>query len=518
MKFLKYIILILIAFNIFLASRWILDGNLFFHTDIARDFLLMEDIADNRHLTLIGPRSGAIPGLFHGPLWLYINLPAFIIGGGNPVYVGWFWVVLYISSLLVIYLVTRRIFGKEEGILSALLLSAVTILQVRALFNPYGALVLSPLFFYFLIKYLQNKDIKTLVLSLFVLGLIIQFQMAFGVPILILVFFYLLYYLIRSGKLRHISAFLILLVPLSTHILFEIRNKFLQIKSVSDYLWGSQNHGKLKLDFIQFAFLRAKEFVVDGFGVLSQNNNYLSVLLLVLVVYAVIKVYKSQDKNLKRITFLLLYFYVGFWFFTIFFRGPVWGYYYMPFIPLLIILFVSVRKIIPKAVFYLIFGLIYLLNFSTGFKDMISYSSNAATQDVSTWKFNQLVAQKVFSGSESEFGYFIFTPDLYGYSPRYALDLYQKNNRQKTVKPYKKEAVTFLVIAPPPEYGKDPNSVWYQKNTNSSAWKNNDIKIFRKADNVTRFDNGFSIEKYNLTSEEVTIEVNPFLINGIFFR
>ncbi|MCL4416440.1 MAG: glycosyltransferase family 39 protein, partial [Actinobacteria bacterium] len=203
---LKYLALLLILFNIFLASRWIIDGNLFFHTDIARDFLLMEDIINNKHFTLIGPRSGAIPGLFHGPLWLYLNLSAFLIGNGNPVYVGWFWVILYIASLLIIYYVGKKLFGEEEGILSALLLSSVTILNVRSLFNPYGALLLSPLFFYFFICYLNNQKIKTLILSLLILGLIIQFQMAFGVPILFLVLIYLIYYLFKKKKLSHLIS------------------------------------------------------------------------------------------------------------------------------------------------------------------------------------------------------------------------------------------------------------------------------------------------------------------------
>ena len=182
---LKYLIYVLIVINILLSSRWIFDGNLFFHTDIARDFLLMVDIVDNKHLVLIGPRSGAIPGLFHGPLWIYLNLPAFIIGQGNPVFVAWFWVALYISSLFIIYYVGKKMFGEEEGLLSALLLSSITALQVRSLFNPYGALLLSPLYFYTFIKYLKDKNLAILVVSLFILGLIIQFQVSFGVPVLI---------------------------------------------------------------------------------------------------------------------------------------------------------------------------------------------------------------------------------------------------------------------------------------------------------------------------------------------
>lgn len=514
---LKYLFLILILLNIILASRWIIDGNLFFHTDIARDFLLMEDIVNNKHLTLIGPRSGAIPGLFHGPLWLYLNLPTFLFGGGNPIYVGWFWVFLYIFSLFITYYIGKKMLGEKEGILSVLLLSVVTILQVRSLFNPYGALMLSPLFFYLFVSYLRSMQIKYLILSFLSIGFIIQFQMAFGVPVLILMLVYLFYYLFRKKKLSHFIYLLVLPIPLSSHIIFEFRNHFLQIKSVINYLYGVQTHGKLDLNLLQLVSLRIKELAIDGLGIVTQGNIYLTLPLLLLFIYAVYLSLKKKNEY-TRILFLFSYFYLGFWLFTIFFKGPVWNYYYIPFIPLVVLIFVSLKNRINSLVFYALFVLIYLVNLEAVINDIKTYNSNTYEQDVSTWKFNQLVAQKVFEGSENEFGYFIFTPDLYGYSPRYALDFYQKRNKEKRVYPYQKRTVTYLVIAPPPAYGKDQNSIWYKKNTNSTSWKNNDIRISKKPESAVLFNNGFIIEKYNLTTEEIKVEPNAYLIKDIFFR
>lgn len=515
----KYLLMVLILFNILLASRWIIDGNLFFHTDIARDFLLMEDIVDRRHLTLIGPRSGAIPGLFHGPLWLYLNLPSYLIGDGDPVYVGWFWVLLYISSIFIIYFVGKKLFGKEDGFICALLLSSVTILNVRSLFNPYGALLLSPLFLYFFHSYLQNHKIKTLTFSFLILGFIIQFQMAFGVPILFLTFIYLIYYLFKTKKLSHLISLFILLIPLSTFLLFDLRNHFILFNSVTNYLWGPESFGKLNLSLFQLVLMRIKESVIDGLGMITQNNFYLTIFLLITFIFGIYKSYRGKGRSRDFSIYALgIFFYLGFWFFTIFFKGAVWNYYYLPFIPIIILLFVSLKKRVNPIIFYGVFSLIYLINVTTGFKDVLFYTQDPLKQDVSTWKFNKIVAEKVFSGSESEFGYFIFTPDLYGYSPRYALDFYRRRDKQKVVKPYEKQGVTYLVIAPPPEYGKDPNSIWYQKNINSVVWKKNDIRINKEPKNVTNYGNGFKIEKYELTDEETKIEPNPYLINGIFFR
>ncbi|MBI2018957.1 glycosyltransferase family 39 protein [Candidatus Daviesbacteria bacterium] len=518
MNKLKYVILPLIILNILLASRWILDGNIFFHTDIARDFLLMEDIVDNKHLTLIGPRSGAIPGLFHGPLWLYLNIPAFLIGNGNPVFVGWFWVVLYILSLFIIYYVGKKMFGAEKGIFSALLLSSVTILYVRSLFNPYGALLLSPLYFYTFVQYLRSKKMKTLILSLFLLGLIIQFQMAFGIPILVLTSFYLIYDLYKNKKLSHLVALFVLIVPLSSFLLFDLRNNFLQLNSIANYLWGSQTHGKLDLNLTQVMAMRVRESVTDGLGIITQNNIYITVLLLLSIIFVIFHILRQKDQKNRLVYFLFSYFYLGFWLMTTLFKGPVWNYYYIPFIPLLILMIVSLKREMNKFIFYTIFILIYVLNLQNGLKDMSTYNPNPLEQDVSTWKFNKLVADKVFAGEEKEFGYFIFTPDLYGYSPRYALDFYQKRTKDKKAYPYQKKGITYLIIAPPPEYGKDPNSIWYQRNTNSKLWKNNDIRIAGDPVSKVSFKNGFEIEKYYLSSEEIKVESNPYLIKDIFFR
>lgn len=513
----KYLILLLISFNILLASRWIIDGNLFFHTDIARDFLLMEDIVDNTHPTLIGPRSGAIPGLFHGPLWLYINLPAFLLGRGDPVSVGWFWVLLYILSIGITYYVGKRLFGEEEGQLAALLLSSVTILNVRALFNPYGALVLFPLFFYFLVSYTRNQKIINLISTFFILGLIIQFQMAFGIPILILTLGYLLYFLIKKGKLVHLVSSFIIVIPLSSFLLFELRNNFIQFNSLKNYLLGPESHGKLNLTLSQLGAMRIKESVVDGLGTVTQNNSYLTIILLALLIIGIYLSGKEKDRPFPLFA-LSGYFYLGFWFSMIIFKGPVWNYYYLPFIPLLILLFVSMKSYINRFVFYVFFIFIYAVNMQTALKDVNSYESNPLKQDVSTWQFNKKAAEKVFNGPENEFGYFIFTPDLYGYSPRFTMDFYQKINKEKRVYPYQKKAVTYLIIAPPPAYGKDPNSIWFQKNTNSRLWTSNDIRIIKEPESKITFENGFVIDRYTLSDQETKVEPNPFLIKDIFFR
>jgi len=163
-------ILLLTALNLFIASWPIINGNIAFHTDIARDFSLLEEIVKNKKPTLIGPRAGGISGIFHGPLWLYLNLPAFLIGKGNPVVVGWFWIIFSIFSLTTTYYTATKIFNKKTGFLAILLYSAYLISYTSGLFNSFGALIFFPLFFLFFSQYLKTLNPINLSLSLFFFG------------------------------------------------------------------------------------------------------------------------------------------------------------------------------------------------------------------------------------------------------------------------------------------------------------------------------------------------------------
>ena len=263
-KVLLFLLVIVFIYGLLFASRLLLSGNIVFHTDIARDLLLIEDIVKNKPITLLGPRAGGIPGVFHGPLWLYLNLPAFLIGGGNPTIIGWFWLLLYIINIYTVYLVGKKIFDKEVGIVAALIATVVTAHSASSLFNPFGAVMLSPIFLYLFYRYFDRHELKYLISSLFVLGLIIQFQMAFGLPILFLTLPVLIYSVIKSKKLFHLSSYLILLIPLSTFILFDIKHQFLQTRSVIKFMSGGESPGVVSIGDRVHLMLTNGTYILNG--------------------------------------------------------------------------------------------------------------------------------------------------------------------------------------------------------------------------------------------------------------
>src|SRR3989344_6237178 len=122
MKLLLYWILLLVTlFNIYLSSSLVGKGEVSFFNDVARDFLLFQEM-DHKKIVLIGPRSST-NGLFHGPLWTYINYPAYILGNGDPVVIAWFWIFLECIFLLTSFYMVRKLFNTLSAFIFIVLAS-----------------------------------------------------------------------------------------------------------------------------------------------------------------------------------------------------------------------------------------------------------------------------------------------------------------------------------------------------------------------------------------------------------
>jgi len=484
-------------------------GSIIFHTDIARDFLLMEDILISKKPALIGPRSGGISGVFHGPLWLYINLPAYIIGQGNPVVVGWFWVFLFILSLCVTYWVGKKLVSKDVGLTSVLFVAISTSGSISSLFNPFGAFILSPFFFFLFVRYLQKQKVKYLLLCLFILGLIIQFQMAFGVPILVLASIPLLRSIIKSKKYLHILTPLILLIPLSTFILFDLRHQFLQTTSVMNYVRGVENMGKLKVsdvNFLLFIYSRVKEMTFSGIGMFTSGNVFISIFALLLILFFFIRVFPRKQNKLKDILFYIPYFYIGYWIITLVFKGTIWSYYYWPFFPILAIFFATLfHRQSNKYLTYLLITIFIFINGFFSLKSIISEKGNYIR--TGSWLFYFSQAKTIYQDTKEDFGYYIYTADQYGYSSRYAMNYGQKLYSKNKAYPYQKKQTTYLIIFP----STNPY-------TSEHWWKKNQVKIDQNPDKVFKFSDGSYIEKYVLSDEEQKIQSDQNLINNLIFR
>lgn len=497
-------VIAIVIFNILLSASWLLMGEIHYDIDISRDFLVLSEAIRNRQPFLIGPHSGVIAGVFHGPLWYYLNLPAFIVGHGNPVFMGWFWWGLSIGTLILIWWVSKKLFNNKIALLAMLLYSANSIANpmdsLKQFFNPYGATALFPLFFYLFVTYLKNRKVVYLTFALFFIGLIIQFQMAFGGPVLIISTIYLLFFFYRNKLYKHIFSFSVLLIPLSTFIAFDLRHDFLQTQSMIRYFVS--NH-PASVFSIAFVLGRVKSIFTDVYLMLTPGSILASWLFSLSFLFVLFK-YKLY-RRVEYSFFLLLYF--GFWIFLFVFRGWT-GNYYWPFLPVVIILISSLDKYLPKSVFFPVFTLLVFWNIYVGVSAIRSYPKEITRRGINSWAYNVLLAEYIYQDASEDFGYYIFTPDRWVYNQKYALEYLQQSFPQKKSYASSKKRLTYLIVVDPPKDRPDIDPV---------GWRITDIGIKRESKEEKRID-VTKIYKYYLTTEEILVPHNPYLMDSTFFR
>lgn len=503
----KNIAFVLIIINIFLSAYWLLQGDIHYDRDVARDFLVVDDMIRNQHLTLLGPRS-SIPGLFHGPLWFYIHIPVFLIGGGNPILVGWFWFLLSIIFLGIVFYVANKLFDFKTALFSTLFLSVNSIINpsigLKNFYNPYGAVFLTPIFFWLFIKYINTLKVKFLIINLFILGFIVQFQIAFGIPILFASTLFLIYFLYIKRKIFHFLSYFILLIPLSTFILFDIRHEGLQVQTLIQYFQGK---GVLANTFFNIFISHTNDLILNFFDFLSPGKNILTMAVAIFFIIIFLLSCKKSTKTQRNIYWLSGYLFLSFWIISLFFQGSV-GNYFWPFLPLAIILFCSFYQFIKKEVFIIVFIILYLVNLYAGILSILDFKTDINKRGLHSWAFNLEVAKKIYQDAQTEFGYFTYSPDRYAYQQRYAMIYSKKFFPQISSFSSAKKPLTYLIEVDPP---KD------RPELDSTDWKISDIGINREADQIFRFD-FIQVEKYYLSDEEIKISVNPLILDYMFVR
>lgn len=490
--------LLLTCLNIFFASWSVLHQDIHLYSDIARDMFLLQEI-DQKKLVLIGPRSSA-GGLFHGPLWSYLTYPGYVIGNGDPVIVGWYWIFLIIVFLITSYFIAKKLFGKNTAMLFVLMTSLYLAFHADALFNPYGAMFLIPLFFFLFIRYIQTSRPLFLALHILTSSAIIQFQMAIGIPLLILSFLYIAIFSIKKHHLTHLLLFLIVPVALSNFLLFDLRHELILSKNVVRHLGTSdpaRNIFDLISDRLGYIFTRL-EFLRFG----PPHGQFFSVLIFFLFLLLQIK------NNINRkIYFVFLYFYFGFFILSLFNRYNLLPFYVFPVLPFMFLIFSSFITGKTNRIFLPVFIIMYLLNI-IGIYNHIKSLDSFIGKDQYSWKAVFNSAKTAYEGDEKEFGYFVYAPDIMGYSPRYAM-VYAQKTYNKNGFAFEKKPITYLLIEPP---ARD------NPFTSEQKWKLHQIHIYSKPTIVKTFECGYKVEKHILSAEELNTTFDPGINPGLHYR
>ncbi len=305
-KLILIILLIGILYRLFLTA----DGNFLFNMDNARDMVDVREMVVLHKLRLTGPNS-AIEGLFNGPAWYYLLAIPFVLSGGNPYASILMEIILWaIGGYFLLKLVSQ--WGKWLILpIGGVWISSnyITLTNLYA-FNPNPVTLLSPLFIFLLLKYLETGELFYSVVTWFLAGLFFNFEMNFGVftPVVILVSILVcrkLKLLINKNFWLGLGAFVLTLLP---QVFFDLKHQFIMSKSVLAFLHdgsGSKFNLGLRIQTI------ANDFF-NTFVPTLMNHQTLALIILGLFIVIVLKRWKSALQKDLVVLISLVFIFVPF--------------------------------------------------------------------------------------------------------------------------------------------------------------------------------------------------------------
>lgn len=497
-----------IALFLYFSFYYQFRGSLYFYTDLGRDFLLLQDLVVKK-VTFIGART-SLQGIFHGPLWLYVNLPAFSAFHGNPVLVSWYWMALTLLFLISIFIVTLKIFDETSAWIATCLMAANMIWLSEFFTNPIGALFVMPLFLFFMVRYLQTRKVWYLILHLLIGGVLVQFEMMVGVPLLVLSLLVCLFIWKKYKKTVHVLAWTVLVVPLSSFVIFDIRHQFLQLHSLWDYVTGRidqfPSHKPFSTILTQKVDLISHtDLGVFVFGKFESLN--------VLTLMSFVSVF-AQEKVRKikafRVFCLFAFYFLGFFLLTFVLKDTLLNHYFYPLMVIPIMVFAALHQRINKWLFGATLVLALLTGVVVG-NDYAYTVRNRQTSSENDWQLLSAAASVPFRDNEPAFGYFVYAPDIYAYQQKYAMSYEMSLFPQLKVSPYHKEQVTYLLVASPSLSKLEMSAPdWIRLKLHI------DPKI--KPKKSWMLPGGYTVLKYVLSPEESQIGVDFDINDSVFFR
>ncbi len=424
-----YLLLILfILLSAYIRYVPLMEGNFPFLFDHGRDLMAVKEIVIEGNQTLIGPFTG-LQGVFHGALHYYLLTIPFILTGGNPASPTYFLATLFLVGVLATYLLLGRIFNRQTALIAALFfaLAAGSLNATKHFWNPYWI----PFIMVFWVAILYSGIFRKknhLIVAFFLAGIMAQCDIAFGVVlipamiVLMLVFNRSLF--VSKQFLLALGAFA---VTFATHLIFDIRNKFLMTNAIINLLQGKNTSLGFPIEFPDRLYYRLDEIQDATVLALSGNANLAYVLFGILLAALVYVIIFRKWSDLRNLTFLLLIPITYFIFFLIYSRAA-WSWYWVGLqVPYyfavaysLWIFYQNIPKLKPAILIILaLFTVIPLIPGSTEFLKTEPGIYNNEMRAIHT-AFNDANGQP--------FSLFFYTPPIYTYQYDYLAWWYAKRN------------------------------------------------------------------------------------------
>lgn len=502
MKLLLYIVLSLVVlYNVNLSSILVRNGEVNFFNDVARDFLLLQEL-DHKKIVLIGPRSST-NNLFHGPIWTYINYPSYLLGNGDPVIVAWFWLFLECIFLISSFYMVRKLFETLPAFAFSVLVSIQMAIPINGVFHSEATIFFIPMLFFTICMYIKTKKIFYLAFHIVTLSMLIQLEVGIGLQFLILSSLLIIWFIYKNKLWKHFITFSLIPVFLSNLIIFDLKNGLRMTKAL--FSTGGSLHF-----FIPFeSWLENRINNTISLQLFNNNpNSILAYIVFALVIITTILLIKNKSKY-KHIYFLFLFYYFGYMCLSFFNKGLLLFHYVYLVIPLTVLWLVSFLATKYKLLFLPIIVLVFMSSLNFARDHIAQRLESFVGKNYNSWRSLDDVAKEVIvKQKDKEFGYFVFAPDALAYQPRYAMIYHFKKADAKAFE-YTKKPTTYIIAAPPPSNNIFMTHVW---------WRKVPVGITSEPVETKKFPSGFVIEKFNLTPEEQKVPHDKSIELGIHFR
>ncbi|MDE2025786.1 MAG: hypothetical protein KGJ07_04795 [Patescibacteria group bacterium] len=314
-----YILLgIIFLFGMYIRLQSSLSGTFAFTYDVGRDMLQLAQIIETHKLPLIGPTTG-LPGLFYGPWWYYLLLPAFIIAQGNPIGVAVFMNLVGGVAILCAYVLGKEMENSKLGLFFAGLVafSSATISASQQIWNPNIADLFVVLVLLLLIL-LYKKSLGYI--SYFFLGLLlamtIDSEVVFGLlytaGVILSMVLLLRKKVSRGGVLFMLLGAFIIFSP---RMFFEVRHHFVMTTHIVQMLHGSQPSGLPPVSFLH-NFLQRVVIFWDSWNFALNSFWPLTVLSFIAIIMSLQQIFSIKKQTsvefvAKLFGIVFLVFFVG---------------------------------------------------------------------------------------------------------------------------------------------------------------------------------------------------------------
>lgn len=450
-------LLIILTIGSWLRFSGIISNSFAFTYDVGRDMLAVKSIILDHKFSLIGQTTG-IEGIFYGPWWYLILSIPFFLFSGNPQGIAFFMGIIGIITIILSFLVGKKIGGAFLGIVFSAFISVSSLMVYSStqIWNPnlipfLCVLVLLTVYELFIDNKRGIYRSRNFLLLGLLLGIVMDMEIVFGILFFVSIFVSLIFMFKKKLLTVKLSlAMFGLLFIFSPRIVFDIRHNFLMFRKAIGFF----SSDFLPSEPISFfgVFLNRLEALFNLWrDTLAGQNSLVGFILILFFLLCLFMFYKKIDDIQKQFikTILIIFgvFLVG----LTFFSHDIWPHYIVG-IPIFYILLLAIAINSVKTKFKKTWGVIFLLfvlfwiNLNpTRVLDNIKkplWEGNAAVYR------NQLaVVDYVYSDAKGKnFKYILYTPAVHDYNYKYLFSWYGK--KKYGYIPSEKSSLFYVIIEP----------------------------------------------------------------------